>query len=123
MKPLRVLPFVLEGGARWTARVSSAVLVGIVLLIFVGEGFNPLRLKGIELIQMALFWTACAGMVVAWRWPVVGGALSLGGMILFLAVESAVTGRLPRGSFFYLMLLPGILFLLSTLVRRRMAAR
>jgi hypothetical protein len=123
MKPLRVPLFVLEGGVRWTARVLSALLVAIVLLIFVGEGFNPLNLKGIEPVQMALFWTACAGMVVAWRWPAVGGALSLGGMILFFAVESAVTGRLPRGLFFYLMLLPGVLFLLSAFIRRRRAAR
>jgi hypothetical protein len=123
MKPLRAPPFVLEGSVRWTARVLSAVLVGIALLIFVGEGFNPLKLKGIEPIQMALFWTACLGMVLAWRWPAAGGALSLGGMILFFAVETAVTGRLPRGLFLYLMLLPGTLFLLSALLRRRRAAR
>jgi hypothetical protein len=123
MKPPHASLVGLEVGLRWTARGLSAVLVGVVLLIFVGEGFNPLKLKGIEPVQMALFWTACVGMVVAWRWPLVGGALSIGGMTLFFAVESAVTGRLPRGSFLYLMLLPGVLFLLSALIRRRRAAR
>jgi hypothetical protein len=103
--------------------VLSAVLVGLVLVIFVGEGFNPLRLKGLEPVQMALFWTACLGMVLAWRWQVVGGALSLGGMILFFAIEMALTGGLPRAPFLYLMLLPGVLFLLNALIGRHRAAR
>jgi hypothetical protein len=71
---------------------------------------------------MALFWTACVGMVLAWRWPVIGGALSLGGMILFFTVELAVTGGFPRGLFFYLMPLPGLLFLADGFLRRRIAA-
>jgi hypothetical protein len=118
MRSLHASLFGLEVGLRWAARVLSAVLVGIVLVIFIGEGFNPLRLKGLEPVQMALFWTACLGMVLAWRWPVIGGALSLGGMTLFFAVELAVTGGFPRALFLYLMLLPGTLFLLSALVRR-----
>jgi hypothetical protein len=71
---------------------------------------------------MALFWTACIGMVIAWRWQVIGGVLSLGGMILFFAVEFAMRGGLPRALFLYLMLLPGLLFLLSALMRRRLLA-
>ena len=43
-------------------------------------------------------------------------------VLLFFAVEFALTGRFPRGPVFHLMLLPGILFLLSACVRRRMAA-
>jgi hypothetical protein len=87
----------LELGVRWTARVASALLVGIILVIFIGEGFNPLRLKGVEVIQMIFFWTTCIGMVIDWRWQLIVGALSLGGMILFLAVERFVTGGFPRG--------------------------
>ena len=122
MKTLHASLFGLEVGLRWTARVLSALLVGIVLLILVGEGFNPLRLKGLEPVEMALFWTACVGMVVAWRRPVAGGALSLGGMALFFAVELAVTGGLPRALFLYLMLLPGILFLVDGFIRRRLSS-
>jgi hypothetical protein len=111
----------LEVGIRWTARALTAMLVGVVLVIFIGEGFNPLRLKGIEVLQMALFWTACVGMILAWRWPVIGGALSLGGIILFFTVELAMTGGFPRRLFFYLLLLPGILFLADGFIRLRMA--
>jgi hypothetical protein len=112
--------FFLEAGVRWTARVLTALLVGLVLVIFIGEGFNPLRLKGVEVIQMIFFWTACIGMVIAWRWQVLGGALSLSAMILFFAVEFFVTGGLPRGLALYLMLLPGTLFLMDSFIRRRM---
>jgi hypothetical protein len=104
------------------ARGITVVLIGLILVIFIGEGFNPLRLKGVEWIQMGFFWATCIGMVAAWRWPVVSGALSLAGMICFFAVESAVTGGLPHGPVFYLMLVPGILYLLSGFLRWRMSA-
>jgi hypothetical protein len=122
MRSLSIPLIRLEVGVRWTARVLTALLVGVVLFIFIGEGFNPLHLKGIEILQMVLFWTTCIGMVLAWRWPMIGGTLSLGGMILFLTVELVVTGGFPRGLFFYLMLLPGPLFLADGFMRRRIAA-
>ena len=123
MRSLAAPLFYLEVGVRWTARVLTALLVGLILVIFVGVtldgGFHPLRLKGVEPIQMIFFWTACIGMVLAWRWQVIGGAISLSGMILFFAVEFFVTGGLPRGLVLYLMLLPGILFLMGSFIRAR----
>jgi hypothetical protein len=44
-------------------------------------------------------------------------------MILFFAVEFAVNGGLPRGFILHLMLLPGVLFLLSGFLSRRVVAR
>jgi hypothetical protein len=99
-----------------------ALLVGLVVVALVGEGFHPLRFKGLPLILSALFWAACVGMVVAWRWPVLGGAVSLGGMALFFAAFAVMIG-FPEAPFLYLMLLPGTLFLVEGLIRRRMAAR
>ena len=98
MSTLRLSPSFTEVGIRWAARLLAVLLVGLVVVIFIGQGgFNPLKLKGVEPIQMVFFWTACIGMVVAWRWQVIGGALSLGGMILFFAVEFATHGGLPGG--------------------------
>jgi hypothetical protein len=114
---------VLEVGLRWTARLIAAGLVGLVLLIYVGEGFNPLNLTATEALQHALFLTTCVGLVVGWRWPLAGGAMSAGGMLLFFAVEFALTGKFPRGPVFHLMLLTGILFLLSGFISRRKAVR
>jgi hypothetical protein len=116
----------LEIGVRWAARALTTVLVGLIVVMFVGVtldgGFHPLRLKGVEPIQMIFFWTACIGMVIAWRWSVLGGALSFGAMILFFAVELAVNGRLPGGLVLHLMLLPGILCLVSGSLSRRRGA-
>ncbi len=115
-------PSVLGLGLRWAARLLGAGLVGLVLLIYVGEGFNPFRLTATEALQHALFLTTCVGLVVSWRWPLVGGAMSTGGMLLFLSVEFAVTGRFPKGVVFHLMLLAGILFLLGGSLGRRRSA-
>jgi hypothetical protein len=112
----------LEAGLRWTARLLAGALVALVAAIFVGEGFNPLHLKPVEAVQMTFFFTTCAGLVIAWKWPVLGGALAAAGMLCFVAVESVVTGAPPRGLVFYLMLLTGLLFLLSAFVRRRLSA-
>jgi hypothetical protein len=76
-------------------------LVGFVLVILIGEGgFNPLKLRPVEAVQMTLFLTTCVGLVIAWRWPFVGGAISTGGVLLFFAVEFAVTGGFPKGLVF-----------------------
>ncbi len=114
---------VLVVGLRWAARLLAAGLVGLVLLIYVGEGFNPFRLTATEALQHALFLATCVGLVVGWRWPLAGGAMSTDGMLLFFAVEVALTGRPPRGPVFHLMLLTGLLFLLSGFTSRRKMAR
>jgi hypothetical protein len=112
----------LQVGLRWAARLLAVVLVGLVVLIYVGEGgFNPLKLSSVEAVQHVFFFTALAGMILAWRWPLTGGAISIVGILMFFAVEFAVTGRLPHG-LFPLMPLPGILFLLSGIISRRMSA-
>jgi hypothetical protein len=113
----RTLP-VLESGLRWAARLLTIFLLGLVLVIFAGEGFNPFKLSAIEAIQMTLFFTTCIGMAVAWRWEVIGGLLSAAGIVLFFCVEFTVTGEFPRGLAFHLMLLPGILFATSGIMRQ-----
>jgi hypothetical protein len=118
----RLPPSVLELGVHWTARLLTAALLAVILLIFIGEGFNPLKLTKTEAVQMTFFFTACIGVVVAWRWALIGAAISTAGILLFIAVEFALTGWFPKGLFFYLMLLPGILFLSSAFLRRRMIA-
>jgi hypothetical protein len=112
----------LEAGLRWTARLLGALLVCLVFVMFIGEGgLNPLKLRPVEAIQMTLFLSACIGLVIAWCWPFTGGAISTGGILLFFAVEVAVTGKFPNGLVFHLMLLPGILFLLSAFTKKRMS--
>ena len=124
MSSLHWSPSRLETGLRWTARLLAAFLIGLVLVIFIGEGgFNPLKLTPIEAIQMLLFLTTCVGLVIGWRWPFLGGLISTGGMLVFSAVEFSKAGKLPKGFVFILMLLTGILFLLSGFIRRRLGLK
>jgi hypothetical protein len=123
MSSLHSSPSGLEAGLRWTARLLAGALVGLVLVMFIGEGgFAPLKLGPTEVVQMTFFLATCVGMVIAWRWPFVGGAISTGGILLFFAVEFAITGGFPKGLVFPLMLLPGLLFVLSGFISRRMSA-
>jgi hypothetical protein len=95
------------------------LLLGLILALFVGEGFNPLNLKGLEIVQMCLFVAACVGMAIAWPREQLGAAISLVAMVLFFAVECVATGRMPHGLMFYLLLVPGLLFLISSSLRKR----
>jgi hypothetical protein len=116
-------PSILEEGLRWVARLLAVALIGLVLVTFAGEGgFNPAELTPIEAIQLVFFLTTCLGLVLAWRWAVIGGAIATTGMLLFFVVEFAVRGRFPKGLVFDLMILSGILFVLSGLVRNRRSA-
>jgi hypothetical protein len=118
MKSIQLDGSALEMGLRWTARVLSALLLSLVLVIVVGEGgFNPLALTPVEATQMVLFWACCTGMLVAWRWQLIGGAISLAAMLVFFAVQFMSAGP-PRGPVIYLMLLPGTLFVLGSLIQR-----
>jgi hypothetical protein len=110
-----------EAGLRWAARALSAAIVGLVVVMFigtVGAGFHPLQWKIIETFEMLFFLLACVGMMLGWRWQNLGGALSVSGLVLFLAAEYAAHGRFPKQPFLYLMLLPGFLFLASALLGR-----
>jgi hypothetical protein len=105
---------------RWAARLVGLAVLGLYLAIFVGEGF-PRRLSAAESGQMALFLVACLGLLLAWRWEVLGGALTLAGLALFYANEHRLTGRFPRGFGFAVAAVPAVLFLVAATARGRSA--
>jgi hypothetical protein len=134
MRVLPVSPFRPEAAVRWTARALTAVFIALLVVPFVVnsiydvvhgfyEGGLPhsFQVKGVGPAQLVLLCMACTGMVVGWRWPVIGGALSLAGMLLFFAAAFAAQGGLPGGLLPYLMLLPGILFLADGFIGQRMS--
>jgi hypothetical protein len=92
-------------------------------VIFVGEGgLHPGKLTRIEAIQLVCFLTAGSGLALAWRWAGIGGAIATTGMLLFFVVELVVRGRFSTGLVPELILLSGMLFILSGLVRNRRSA-
>ena len=108
---------------RWLARGLSVLAAGMVVLIFVGEGgFNPLRLTGSEAVLMVLCFTSWLGLLVAWRWELLGAAMTLGGIGLFYLAHYLEAGRWPRGWAFAFIASPAVFFLYCGL-RERWARR
>ena len=73
--------------AWWTARIISLLLVGLVLLIFVGEGLveglpNPTALSLEENWGLLAFFCMTAGLVLAWKTEL-GVILTILGYIAF----------------------------------------
>ena len=104
----------------WTARVLSLLSIGIILLFFIGEGFNPTRLTAGEWALMLCFpLSVMVGLLVAWRYEVVGGLIAVGGLLSFYLVHAMLAnGYLPRGWAYFVFASPGFLFLLSALLLR-----
>ncbi len=82
---------------RWTARLLSLALVAVVLLLALGEDFDPRRLSAAETAMAAGLTLACAGLLAGWRRPRAGGAATLAGLALFVGAGVVARGR-PPGS-------------------------
>jgi len=63
---------------RWTARISSILVIGVFLLMFFGEGFDPAKVKPNEWL-MLLFgpFGLMLGMILGWWKEGLGGAITI----------------------------------------------
>lgn len=96
---------------RWTARISSIFFIIVFLLMFLGEGFDPAKVKPIEWL-MLLFgpFGFMLGMIIGW-WKE-----GLGGVITILSFFAAmIVGDYSGSGAGYMVICasPGFLFLLS----------
>lgn len=100
---------------RWIARGWTIASIGLVLLIFLGEILFPHAEASFRLRDVILFTFfpigTFAGMILAWRWELWGGALTVGSMVGFYVALWVMDGRFPRGPYFLLIAAPGFLFL------------
>jgi len=106
---------VLATVCRWTARILGSLLVVMVFAIAIGEGMpnpftQPLDVQ-IGFLALALI---LIGILAGWRWEFFGGALSLAGWCLFVG---SVVGARRLNASICLLALPGVLYLLSALLR------
>ena len=99
--------------SRWVARIWSLVSLGFVLLLFIGEGFNPVNLTLQEWL-LSLFFPlgVCLGLILAWRWERLGGAITVLSFLAFYATHFVIRQQWPGGPFFVLLAAPGLLFLI-----------
>lgn len=100
--------------ARWTARLTGLFLLGLVLLIVVGEvvvgggGPNLAKATWLERITFLAFLAIPTGLAaILWR-ELLGGLLVIGGLAAFYGLNFAQAGQFPAGLFPYF-LLPGLL--------------
>jgi hypothetical protein len=103
----------------WIARIASVIVLAGVMVIFIGEGgFNLLKLTASEGLMITLIWLSCAGLAIGWKWPGLGGLISIGSLLVFYFVELAITGNFPKGYVYRVIALPGIFYLLSFFIIR-----
>jgi hypothetical protein len=64
--------------ARWTARIAGTLMALFFLAFFIGEGFpNIFRLPWRESLSVLTIGAVVAGLLLAWKWEGLGGALVL----------------------------------------------
>ena len=107
-----------QAALRWTARIIGALLVGLVLLVAIGEGVNPRDFDLVTGSMMVTFLVCHAGMFVLWRWELVGGMMVLVGMGGFYAINYVSSGKWPGGWVLPVCFLPGVLALASWAVEK-----
>ena len=104
---------------RWSARALSVISIGVLLLFFIGEGFDPSEVSPRQWAALLLFPViVVAGMVVAWRREGLGGGITVAALLTFYLYSFLMNGGLPRGAAFLILSAPGFLFLLYGLVRQ-----
>jgi hypothetical protein len=106
---------------RWSARASSALVLGFLGAFLVGAGLDTGALRGLDWLLMALLALMGVGLLLGWRWEGWGGALALVALGAFFLVEWSTSGSWPGGWAFPSLALPGVLFVASRLVGARAA--
>ncbi len=101
---------------RWSARILSILVVGILLVFAFGEGLNLSHFTARELLLFVFFPLGfCVGMVVAWWREGLGGGITVGSLAAFYLLDRLLSSSFPRGWAFVALAVPGFLFLLCRL--------
>jgi len=78
---------------RLVARIMSAIIVGFALIMFIGESMESNKRGTSEPMTLymmrglILFGIGLLGLVIAWKWEMAGGIISLLAFILIFIVD------------------------------------
>lgn len=99
---------------RWTARLSSIPVIVVFLLMFLGEGFDPTKVKPIEWI-MLLFgpFGFMFGMILGWWKEGLGGAITI---VSFFGAMLVGDYSGSGATYMSVCAIPGFLFLFAWLL-------
>lgn len=108
---------ILMHACRWLGRLLS-IPVFLFLIAEVldshsgGRGPTPS-----EWFLIALFpGTMALGLLIGWKWELLGGSLAVAGLGAFYAACAALGRGMPKGPYFLVFTVPGILMLLAGLL-------
>lgn len=108
---------------RWLARAASIASLSLLAMFATSGGAAP---SAFEWLLLAFFPLGTAiGMALAWRFEILGGAVSATSLALFYAVLSLDESRPPAGPWFVVFASPALALLacgLATRVRTSMRA-
>ena len=101
---------------RWIARVCSIVLVLFLLLMVVGSFFDPKSGNPAtprETLGLIFFpFGLCFGLLLAWKWELMGGIIAIVSMIAFSLTIPGSFGATVIAT-------PGVLFLICWYLSRK----
>lgn len=105
--------------ARWGARLAGVLMIGLFLLIAIGESVSngPPPLRVFLSPYMLGMLTAMAGMVIGWRRERLGAAIVITACVAMNTFHWVVYHRWLGGAF-PLFLAPGVLLLISHYLNR-----
>ena len=108
--------------ARWFARATSLLSIGLLLLFIIGEGSDLRAVAGRQWIGLLFFpFGVVVGMLVAWKRELLGSLLSIASLVCFYIVYGFIlSGRLPGAWAFAAFTSPAFFFLLTWLMERTM---
>lgn len=100
---------------RWAARIWSLLSIAFLLLILFGEGLGNLAaITATEWLLLLFFpFGVLLGLILAWRWEMLGGGITMASLFLFYTAEFAISGSLADGPWFLLVAFPGLLFMIA----------
>jgi len=106
---------------RWVARVWGTAIIALVVLFALMHAATPDAPgpTGREWVGLLFFPAGlCVGLVMAWRWETLGGAIAVGSFLAFYTWMFVTGERLPSGPYFAVAAVPGVLYLVCRLLSR-----
>ena len=110
---------------RWTARLLSAVFIGLILLFLFGVSFDMSKITWQDIVGLTLFpFGLVAGLILGWKEELKGGSLAVGSVAAFYLIYGYVlSGSFRLGWWFAVFSIPGLLFLTYGLITRHASAQ
>ena len=111
------------GCFRWTARIVSGLTVLMFLAFFIGEGVSaPSYLATSEIVMFIGLAAALIGLLVSWRWTLVGCLLALVGYTVFSIGDKKFHLASPFSIFLIVVALYAITWIFDRLSTRHIEA-